>query len=86
MALGVGVKLKTTNFQILTRQRRLSEATDVMETLYSVGVELLNEFGHAGPFRLVGMVAYDLGRHQGSRSARTFRHFCPATSLGGGNR
>jgi DNA polymerase-4 len=60
VAFGVGVKLKTTDFQILTRQRRLSEPTDVTERLHSVGVDLLNEFDHPGPFRLVGMVAYDL--------------------------
>jgi DNA polymerase-4 len=48
VALGVGVKLKTTDFQILTRQRRLSEPTDVTERLYSVGVDLLNEFDHPG--------------------------------------
>jgi DNA polymerase-4 len=60
VAFGVGVKLKTTDFHILTRQRRLSEPTDVTERLYSVGVDLLNEFDHPGPFRLVGMVAYDL--------------------------
>ena len=60
LAFGVGVKLKTTDFQILSRQRRLSEPTDVTEMLYSVGVDLLNEFDQPGFFRLVGMVAYDL--------------------------
>ena len=60
VAVGVGVKLKTTDFQILTRQRRLNEPTDVTERLYSVGVDLLNAFDHPGPFRLIGMVAYDL--------------------------
>jgi DNA polymerase IV len=60
MALGVSVKLKTTDFKLLTRQHRLSEPTDVTERLYSVGVELLDEFNHPGPFRLVGMAAYDL--------------------------
>jgi len=60
VAFGVGVKLKTTNFQLVTRQHRLSEPTDVAERLYSVGVDLLNHVDHAGPFRLVGMVAYDL--------------------------
>ena len=60
VAFGVGVKLKTTGFQTLTRQRRLSEPTDVTEKLHSVGVDLLDEFDHAGPFRLIGMVAYDL--------------------------
>jgi DNA polymerase-4 len=60
LALGVGIKLKTTNFQILSRQRRLNEPTDMTERLYSVGVDLLNEFDQPGPFRLVGMVAFDL--------------------------
>jgi DNA polymerase-4 len=60
VAFGVGIKLKTSNFQILTRQRRLSEPTDVTQMLYSVAVDLLNEFDHPGPFRLVGVVAYDL--------------------------
>ena len=34
--------------------------TDVTERIYAVGVGLLNEFNHPGPFRLVGMVAHDL--------------------------
>ena len=60
VASGVGVKLKTAAFKSLTRQQRLSEPTDVAEHLYTVGVELLDQFGHRGPFRLIGMVAYDL--------------------------
>jgi DNA polymerase IV len=59
-AFGVGIKLKTADFQIVTRQHRLSEPTDVAERLYSVGVALLNHVDHPGPFRLVGLVAYDL--------------------------
>ena len=60
VAFGVGIKLKTTDFQILSRQHRLSEPTDVAERLYSVGVDLLSHIDHPGPFRLIGMVAYDL--------------------------
>jgi DNA polymerase-4 len=60
VAFGVGVKLKTADFQIVTRQHRLNEPTDVAERLYSVGVDLLNHVDHVGPFRLVGLVAYDL--------------------------
>jgi DNA polymerase-4 len=60
IAFGVSVKLKTTDFQLLTRQSRLGEPTDVTERLYSVGVDLLDEVNHPGPFRLVGMAAYDL--------------------------
>ena len=59
-AFGVGVKLKTADFQIVTRQHRLSEPTDVADKLYSVGVTLLDHIEHRGPFRLVGLVAYDL--------------------------
>jgi DNA polymerase-4 len=59
-ALGVGIKLKTADFQIMTRQQRLGEPTDVAERLYCVGVSLLDHVGHPGPFRLIGMVAYDL--------------------------
>ena len=61
VAFGVGIKLKTTEFQILSRQHRLSELTDVAGgRLYSVGVDLLSHIDHPGPFRLIGMVAYDL--------------------------
>jgi DNA polymerase IV len=60
LAFGVGIKLRTAVFQIVTRQHRLSEPTDIAERLYSVGVELLNHVDHPGPFRLVGLVAYDL--------------------------
>lgn len=60
LAFGVGVKLKKTDFQIITRQHRLSEPTDVAERLYSVAVDLLDHVDHPGPFRLVGLAAYDL--------------------------
>ena len=60
VAFGVGLKLKTSNFQTVARQHRLSEPTDVAERLYSVGVDLLARVDHPGPFRLVGMVAYNL--------------------------
>ncbi len=60
LAFGVSVKLKTASFQILSRQRRLNEPTDVAETIYAIGVELLKAFDNPGPFRLVGMAAYDL--------------------------
>ena len=59
-AFGVGIKLKTASFQIVTRQHRLAAPTDVADELYAVGVDLLDRIGHPGPFRLVGMAAYDL--------------------------
>ena len=60
LAFGVGLKLKTASFQLLSRQHRLSEPTDVAERLYSVAIELLEHVDHTGPFRLIGLVAYDL--------------------------
>jgi DNA polymerase-4 len=59
-ACGVGIKLKTFDFRILTRRRQLSEPTDVTESLYSVCLDLLDHNDHPGPFRLIGLVAYDL--------------------------
>jgi DNA polymerase-4 len=60
LASGVGLKLKTANFQLISRRHRLSEPTDIAERLYSVAVDLLEHVDHRGPFRLIGLVAYDL--------------------------
>jgi DNA polymerase-4 len=62
VAFGVRVKLKTADFQILTRQHRLARPTDVANEIFKIGTTLLAEFNHRGPFRLVGMAAYDLAR------------------------
>ena len=62
LAHGVRVKLKTSNFQILTRQRQLEPPADTEEVLYQEAVSLLGEFEHPGPFRLIGLAAYDLSR------------------------
>ena len=60
VAFGVRVKLKTTEFRILTRQNQRQQPTDVAEELYADASIILDEFEHPGPFRLVGMTAYDL--------------------------
>ena len=60
LAFGVGLKLKTASFQLISRRHRLSEPTDIAERLYSVAVDLLEHVDHRGPFRLIGLVAYDL--------------------------
>jgi DNA polymerase-4 len=60
LACGVGLKLKTANFQLISRRHRLGEPTDVAESLYSAAVDLLEHVDHPGPFRLIGLVAYDL--------------------------
>ncbi len=61
VAGGVRVRLKTSKFEMLTRQRQLSRPADTAETLFAVSRQLLREFNHPGPFRLVGMAAFDLG-------------------------
>jgi len=76
-ASGVRVKLKTNEFQLLTRQTQLRDSTDVAEILFTAAVELLGEFQHPGPFRLVGMAAFDLDGIEGPRQLAL---------LGGGER
>jgi DNA polymerase-4 len=59
-ARGVRVKLKTTDFRVVTRQRGV-EPTDVGAVLFAHATSLLEEMaGESGPFRLVGLAAYDL--------------------------
>jgi DNA polymerase-4 len=60
MAGGVRIRLKTTKFELLTRQRHLSKPADTADAFLSLGMQLLAEFDHKGPFRLVGMTAFDL--------------------------
>jgi DNA polymerase-4 len=57
---GVRVKLKRSDFQILTRQRRLTAPTDVAAELFSAAASLLDSVEDRGPFRLVGLGGYDL--------------------------
>jgi len=59
-ARGVRVKLKTTDFRVVTRQGVLSEATDVAAVLFARACTLLDEVGDVGPFRLVGLAVYEL--------------------------
>ena len=59
-ARGVRVKLKTTDFRVLTRQNLLSEPTDVAAVLFARATALLDDFAFAGPFRLVGLAVYDV--------------------------
>ncbi|HVS23739.1 MAG TPA: DNA polymerase IV, partial [Gammaproteobacteria bacterium] len=58
-ARGVRVKLKRTDFRIVTRQRLLSP-TDVAAELFAAGASLLDGIDGLGPFRLVGLGAFDL--------------------------
>ena len=60
VAKGVRVRLKTNRFEMLTRQRRLHKPADLGSEFLAVAKRLLDDFGHPGPFRLVGMAVYEL--------------------------
>jgi DNA polymerase-4 len=60
LAGGIRVKLKRSDFQILTRQRTLRAPSDVAAEFFAAARTLLDEIVGAGPFRLVGLAAYEL--------------------------
>lgn len=60
VARGLRVRLKTTRFEMLTRQRRLRRPADAASEFLAVARSLLDEFDHPGPYRLVGLAAFDL--------------------------
>ena len=74
VAFGVRVKLKTNEFQILTRQHQLQQPTDVAAELYADASIILDAFDHPGPFRLVGMSAYDLVAVEETAQLDLFAH------------
>jgi DNA polymerase-4 len=60
MAKGVRVKLKTKDFQLLTKQTPVAPPTDSAKTLLTVATGLLNQFDLSEPMRLVGLAAFNL--------------------------
>jgi len=62
VAGGVRIKLKRADFQILTRQDALPSTTDVSAVLATKATELLGHVDDPGPFRLVGLAAFDLAQ------------------------
>jgi DNA polymerase-4 len=60
VARGVRLKLKRTDFRSITRQGVLAEATDVGAVLFAKVASLLDDVRDPGPFRLVGLAAYEL--------------------------
>ncbi|HUO66957.1 MAG TPA: DNA polymerase IV, partial [Gammaproteobacteria bacterium] len=59
-ANGVRIKLKRADFRIFTRQRTLTNPTDLATELYAAGVALLDGIELGASFRLVGLGAFDL--------------------------
>ena len=64
VARGIRVRLKTSKFEMLTRQRRLPRPDDTADAFFAVSKKLLDGFDHPGPFRLVGLAAFDLDWRQ----------------------
>lgn len=60
VARGVRVKLKRSDFRNVTRQCALPEPTDVGATLLGYALRLLAAIDDKGPFRLVGVAAYEI--------------------------
>ena len=72
LARGIRVRLKTNRFEMLTRQRLLTTPSDLGSEYLAVAKGLLDEFDHAGPFRLVGMAAFDLSWRTAPRQLDLF--------------
>lgn len=71
LAGGVRVRLKTADFRLLTRQRQVVP-TCYAGDLHAAAVEVLRDFPHPGPFRLVGLAAFDLELTAGSAQLALF--------------
>ena len=57
---GVTLKLKTANFRIVTRARRLNTATQSAEDMFRAAEPLLTREANGRAFRLIGIGAHDL--------------------------
>jgi DNA polymerase-4 len=60
VAGGIRVKLKTADFRILSRQHTLAVPSAGSEDLFRTAVPLAIDMLEQGPFRLIGIGAYDL--------------------------
>ena len=63
-ARGVRVKLKTSSFKLMSRQKQLPASTNLARRLYQEALTLLDEFDYREPFRLVGLAAFDLTKNR----------------------
>ncbi|MEM7120182.1 MAG: DNA polymerase IV [Pseudomonadota bacterium] len=58
---GVTLKLKTSDFRIITRSRQLAGPTQLAARFYEAAEPLLEREADGRPFRLIGIGAHDLG-------------------------
>ena len=71
LAQGLRLRLKTSDFRLLTRQRRILP-TDTAGDLLDGAVSMLDGLIRAAPFRLVGLAAFDLERGTGACQLELF--------------
>lgn len=71
-ACGVRVKLKTFDFRIMTRQRRLPRPSSTADELYAAALELLPQFDLDVPVRLVGLAGFELVSSAAPRQQELF--------------
>lgn len=72
LARGVRVKLKTFEFAIHTRQKKLDEPTDSAGPLLEAALSLLPAFDLEEPMRLVGLSAFDIEDGDAPRQGELF--------------
>ncbi|MEM8792187.1 MAG: DNA polymerase IV [Pseudomonadota bacterium] len=68
----VTLKLKCADFQTVTRQARLEEATNLADILYLHGEGLLDQVIDKGPFRLIGIGLSTLAPVEAAPAGRLF--------------
>ena len=71
LAGGVRIKLKTSTFRLLTRQCTVAP-TNLAADLFSAAEQLLDAVDDPGPFRLVGLGAYELEKRPEVRQLDLF--------------
>ncbi len=72
VAGGIRIRLKTTKFEMLSRQKQFRKPVDTAEAFLAAARQLLDEFDHPGPFRLVGMAAFNLSWRNGPKQLDIF--------------
>jgi len=62
LARGVRIRLKTRQFDMISRQCQLQRPDNSAATFFAAARQLLDRLDHHGPFRLVGMAVFDLSK------------------------
>jgi len=79
---GVTLKLKTSDFCLLTRSRRLEHATCSPEAIYRAGERLLSGEADGRAFRLIGIGTHDLVKNRPGTEEDLFADMVPGPPVG----